>query len=111
MTGERSHTLILPAEAGIKTAQELAESLRDALAEHDHVAIDTGAVTGADITTVQSLLAARASAAAAGKSVTLLSPLAPPLRQVLAAAGFLAPGQEHAGFWPETSNPSEDAAA
>lgn len=99
MTGKRDHTLVLSGEAGIKAAQGVLATLREALEKHARIDIDTQAMTGADITTVQTLLAARAKAEASGKTMRILAPLGAPLQQVLASAGFLAPGASHAGFW------------
>lgn len=106
MTGERYHTLVLSGDAGIKAAQNVAASLRDALDSQERIGIDTQTLTGADITTVQTLLAARNSAAGMGKALAFHAPLAAPLRAVLEAGGFLGPGQPHAEFW----SPIEDAA-
>lgn len=99
MTGTRPHTLVLSGDAGIKAATDVAASLGQALADHDHVDIDTQALTGADVTTVQSLLSARATASAAGKTLHLLAPLGAPLVAVLDSAGFLSPTQQHRSFW------------
>lgn len=107
MTGKRSHTLVLSGDAGIKSAQDVAQSLRDAIESHAQVSVDTQTLGAADITTIQTLLAARAFAAARNKSLTLLAPLGQNLEAVLQQAGFLAPGQEHAGFW---STPSDQPA-
>lgn len=109
--GERRHIFFLPAEAGIKAAQDLANGLREALAAHDDIGIDTGNLTGADITTVQTLLAARATAEAMDKSIHMVTPVAEPLHLVLAAAGFLTSAQRHAGFWEDNSEPAGSADA
>jgi ABC-type transporter Mla MlaB component len=99
MTGTRPHTLVLSGDGGIKAAAEIAASLKAALDAHQHIDVDTQTLTGADVTTAQTLLAARASAAAEGKVMHLLAPLGPPLALVLQQAGFLAAGQDHRGFW------------
>jgi len=91
--------LVLTGDAGIRSAQAIAATLRQAIADHDHIDIDTQTLTEADVTTVQTLLAAASAARAAGKTLALLAPLGGPLDAVLHAAGFLAPDQEHAGFW------------
>lgn len=104
MAGTRPHTLVLSGDGTIKSAAEIAASLKQALAAHDHIEIDTQALTAADLTTAQSLLSARASAAAAGKTLSLLAPIGPPLRSLLDAAGFLAPAQPHRAFWAASSD-------
>jgi hypothetical protein len=99
MPHDDCYTLVLGADAGIKSAQSVATSLTQALSEHDSIGIDTQTLSGADITTIQTLLAARAKATQLGKSLDMLAPIGAPLIAVLNAAGFLSPGQEHAGFW------------
>ena len=99
MTDERTHMLVLTGDAGIKNATEVAANLRQAIEKHPAVAIDTQALSAADVTTVQTLLAARVNARAQGKGLSLLAPLGGPLRAVLDEAGFLTPGQEQAAFW------------
>ena len=93
MPHDDCYTLVLGADAGIKSAQSVATSLTQALSEHDSIGIDTQTLSDADITTIQTLLAARAKATQMGKSLDML------LIAVLNAAGFLSPGQEHAAFW------------
>jgi ABC-type transporter Mla MlaB component len=104
MTGTRPHTLVLSGDAGIKAAAEVATGLKQALAAHDHVDIDTQALVSADLTTAQTLLAARATAAAHGKTLHLLAPLGAPLQAVLDQAGLLAPAQTHRDFWATISD-------
>ena len=104
MAGKRSHTLVLSGEAGIKAAAEVASSLKQALASHDHIDIDTRSLASADLTTAQTLLAARNAAAAAGKQLRMLTPLGAPLEQLLAATGLLSAGQPHRDFWAATSD-------
>ncbi|WP_338608153.1 STAS domain-containing protein [Pelagibacterium nitratireducens] len=99
MPDKDCYTLVLGADAGIKSAQNVATSLAQALSEHDHIALDTQTLSEADITTVQTLLAARAKAEQTGKTLEMLAPIGAPLSAVLVSAGFLGSGQEHAGFW------------
>lgn len=107
MTGKRDHTLVLGGEAGIKSASDVLAKLREALEKHARVNIDTQAMTSADITTVQTLLSARAKAEASGKTLRMLAPLGAPLAQVLAAGGFLSPQGAQAAFWtPVTDQPA-----
>lgn len=107
MTEERTFTLVLSGDAGIKSAQNVADTLLKAIESHSRIEIDTQTVSAADVTTVQTLLSARATAQARDKQLSLLAPLGGPLRTVLAQSGFLSPGQEHAGFWsPVTDQPA-----
>lgn len=104
MTEERRHTLVLTGDAGIKSARDVADSLLKAIESHANIQVDTQTVSAADVTTVQTLLSARASANAGQKHLTLLAPLGAPLQAVLKQAGFLNPGQEHLSFWPIPSD-------
>lgn len=99
MTEERSHTLALTGDTGIKSARIVADALLEAIENHARIAVDTQTVSAADVTTVQTLLSARATARARDKELILLAPLGAPLQAVLEQAGFLSPGQEHLRFW------------
>ena len=91
MTRDSVHVVRISGDAGLRAAQDIALSLRQALAGHDKVAIATDAVTGADITTIQILLAARKQALASGKSLSLAAPPAGALRDLLIQTGCLDP--------------------
>lgn len=104
MTEERTFTLALTGDAGIKAAQDVATSLREAIENNSSIAVDTQTLSAADITTAQTLLAARASALALGKQLRLLAPLGSPLQALLGQAGLLSPGQEHLAFWSAASD-------
>lgn len=99
MTEDRAHTLVISGDAGVKVAAEVASSLATAIDQFDRIAVDTQTVSTADVTTIQTLLSARATARARGKDLSLLAPLGEALSPVLAQAGFLSPEQEHVGFW------------
>lgn len=99
MTEDRSHTLVLTGDAGIKSAQDVAASLLEAIENNARVEVDTQTLSGADVTTVQTLLSARATAHARQQDLTLLAPLGASLTAVLDQAGFLSPGQKHRDFW------------
>lgn len=101
MTGSSTFTLVLTGDISVKSAQETLGSLKEALAAHGSIAIDTSGVTQADVTSVQTLLAARTNAQALGKSLTLKGPPGPKLQAVLEGAGFLNPAQPAARFWIE----------
>lgn len=91
--------LELSGDAGIRRAQDVARQLGEAVAAHPAIVVATSGLTAADLTTVQSLLSARATATGQGKALALAQPLAGPLADVLSKMGFNAPGQPHAAFW------------
>lgn len=68
----------------------------------DAIEIDAAAVTEADLSLVQLLLAARKAAQQSGKTLVLARPVSGALRDVLLRGGFLAPGaprKEEDAFW------------
>ena len=103
MTSKSVHVVKVSGDAGLKSAQDVAASLRQALAGHDRVSVATEAITGADITTIQLLLAARKQALATGKSLSLAAPPTGALRELLIQTGCLgADGQpliQDGEFW------------
>jgi len=101
MTGDAIFTLALSGDVSVKTAQDVVGRLREAIAAHAGIALDTSGVSAADVTTVQSLLAARAKAQALGKTLTFAGPPGPKLQAVLEGAGFLHPDQPAASFWTQ----------
>ncbi|MBO9590126.1 STAS domain-containing protein [Devosia sp.] len=101
MTGSSTFTLVLTGDVSVKSAQDVLGRLREAVAGHAAIAIDTQDISQADVTTVQTLLSARAKAEALGKSLTLKGPPGPKLQAVLEGAGFLNPAQPAARFWTE----------
>lgn len=101
MTGTSTFTLALTGDVSVKSAQDMLGRLKEAVAEHGAIALETTDITQADVTTVQTLLAARVKAEALGKSLTLKGPPGPKLQAVLEGAGFLNPAQPMARFWTE----------
>lgn len=101
MTGNSSFTLALAGDVSVKSAQDMLGRLKEAVAAHPAITLDTSDVTQADVTTVQSILAARSTANALGKTISMKGPLAPKLHAVLEGAGFLNPAQPAARFWTE----------
>lgn len=99
MTGTSTFTLALTGDVSVKSAQDLLGRLKEAVAAHPAIALDTSGITQADVTTVQSILAARTKAEALGKSMTIAGAPGPKLQAVLEGAGFLAPAQPAAHFW------------
>ena len=101
MTGTHS-IFSLSGDVGVKSAGNLAADLHEAIGKHSVIGIDTLALSAADITTVQTLLAARRLVQARGGSLVMLAPIGAPLHDLLLQAGLLAPGQEDAEFWSAT---------
>jgi ABC-type transporter Mla MlaB component len=115
MTRDSVHLLKISGDAGLRAAQELSERLRQALGHHDRVAIATDAITAADITTIQLLLAARKQAQAAGKSLSLVASPVGVLRDLLIQVGCLDTGGQAPSpdddFWNEPIRQGKGKAA
>ena len=111
MTRDSVHVVKIAGDAGLRAAQDIAGSLRQALTGHDKVAIATEAITGADITTIQLLLAARKQAMAAGKSLSLATPPTGVLRDLLIQVGCLdadgRPLTPDGDFWTQPTGQGE----
>jgi anti-anti-sigma regulatory factor len=113
MTGDSPHTLEISGDAGLRNVQDIAGLLRQALADHSNITVVTDGLTSIDVTILQLLVAARKSALAAGKILTLRAPPDGVLHRLLVQTGFvgtdgksLTPEGE---FWTQTS-PTEKAA-
>lgn len=113
MTETSVHLVQLAGNVGLRVAQDTAVVLREALAGFDAVTIATDAITGADITTIQVLLAARKQALATGKSLTLAAPPSGVLRALLVETGCLSaegrPLTPDGDFWTQSTRQSEPA--
>ncbi len=107
MTDDRYYLLTLTGDCSVKSAQAVAAQLREALPGRKRIAVATADVTAADLTTIQLLLAARASAAANGCAFAMAAPIAAPLRDVLQASGLSGPGDSD--FWTSTISVEEAA--
>lgn len=110
MSARTPHVVEISGDAGLRAAQHVCVQLRKALATHDAVAVATGAITGADITTIQLLLSARRHAEIALKSFSLTAAPTGVFRDLLVASGCLtADGQpltSDGDFW--TQQPRQD---
>lgn len=100
MTSTLEHILRLDGDIGVKAATSVADVLRQALQDHATVLVDTQAVTHADLTSVQTLLAARRLADQNETTVRMAEPLAPALVNALTSLGLLSAGQADLSFWP-----------
>lgn len=77
---------------------EAHEKVLEAFDQDLPIVVDLEGVTDADLTLVQLLEAARASAARRGRSLTLSAPASGPTRVVLERGGFLG-APDRAAFW------------
>lgn len=115
MARDSVHIVEIAGDAGLRSAQDLAKQLRDAIIAHQSVAIATDAITAADVTTIQLLLAARKMALASDKSCTLSAPPGGVLRSLLIQTGILdADGRPLApdgDFWTPTPLQAKGKAA
>ncbi len=87
----------------IRTIDAARIDLVDAVARHGAITVDCSAATETNVSLVQLLLAARASAARAGHRFALSQPVGDALRTTLLRGGFLSddpsiPGRDDA-FW------------
>jgi anti-anti-sigma regulatory factor len=113
MTGDSAHMLSISGDAGLRNVQDIAGLLRQALDKHSTITVATDDLTSIDVTILQLLVAARKSALASGKTLTLRAPPDGVLHRLLVQTGFvgtdgksLTPEGE---FWTKTS-PTEHAA-
>lgn len=113
MVASSTYTIPLSGDFSLKNIAELHETLRNLLAEHQSITVDTSGMTSADICTLQLLASARKTAIATGRTLDLIIPRAGALERVLTAAGFLDaqgnPQTSEGDFWRPSSLPSEAA--
>ena len=113
MTGDSAHTLKISGDAGLRNVQDIAGLLRQALEKHSAVTVATDGLTSIDITILQLLVAARKSALASGKTLTLRAPSNGVLHRLLVQTGFVGTDGKsrtpEGEFWTKTS-PTEQAA-
>lgn len=84
----------------VNRIEEIHRRLSAGLGAGGPLAVDCRAVAEADISFIQLLIAARASALRRGTAFTLMQPLAEPLRSALERGGFAAgTGASDADFW------------
>lgn len=95
--------LVLEGPATVRTIEPIHARLTELLAGHDAIEVDCAAVTEADLSLVQLLLAARRSAARDGKILSMTAPASSALHQALTVGGFLSadgdPRDPDAAFW------------
>ena len=93
----------LSGQQTLRNCEQLQATLLAALASRRPVVVDAAAVSEADLSAVQALLAARRTARAQGTPFTLAAPASGALLDVLRRGGFVADdgsgGRPDADFW------------
>jgi anti-anti-sigma regulatory factor len=111
MTTAKAHTVELQGSLSVRDAAGLAATLTAALEAHPAVAVSTAAVTDADVSILQVLVAAHKSAARTGRGLTLKAPADGALRRTLVAAGFVSAAGEplapEGRFWTGSAGRSK----
>jgi len=92
-------TIALSGTQTIREAAETVETLRAAISQNDDISLDCSGVTEADLTFIQMVMAARKSAEAKGKTLSLKAAAQGPLLAALDAAGIKVAGTQQ--FWFE----------
>jgi anti-anti-sigma regulatory factor len=82
--------VVMPAALTIREADRIQSQLLQAIREQDQISVDCSAATEVDLSFVQLILAARKSAAALGKTLTVIPPTSGVLREVLWRGGIVA---------------------
>jgi anti-anti-sigma factor len=89
----------LAGELTLESAGELHAFLSAKLAETDRLVLDLEAVTAADLTAAQLLIAAHRKAQALGKRFELVGRATPVVHRLCEAAGLLGAGLPEAALW------------
>jgi ABC-type transporter Mla MlaB component len=87
--------LVLDGALTMRTAEAVCTTLRGALAANPSVMVDCTGAADVDLSFIQLLLAARASARQANKTVTLVAAPDGPLLDALTRAGFRVTHEDH----------------
>lgn len=95
------HTIRLEGAQTIREAEGLALRLREALAAHDGVRVETQAVSAADVAVLQVMVAAHRTARRDGRTLSIEAASGGALEAALQAGGLAAPGviRLEAGAW------------
>jgi ABC-type transporter Mla MlaB component len=85
----------------LRTADEILQRLRSRLEGQQRLEIDLSGTTEIDVSGIQLILSARATARAAGKVVTVVQPLSAAAHAALQQGGFLPAGEadRKISFW------------
>lgn len=106
MSEQQSGTacVILDGPLTVREIDAVQARLAAALRQHPTVTVDCAAATQVDVSLIQLLLAARASATHTGKTLRLDAPAEGVLHAALAAGGFL-PNAPDVAFWNGSDAP------
>ena len=88
MSRPSAHPLHLSGDLSLRNISELHTRLKQALAEHRAIDLDTAAVESVDVGTLQLLVSATKSAAADDRTLSLAVDAATPMGRALVRAGF-----------------------
>ncbi|ODT26734.1 MAG: hypothetical protein ABS35_10300 [Kaistia sp. SCN 65-12] len=88
MSRSSAHPLHLSGDLSLRNISELQTRLKQALAEHRAIDIDTAGVESIDVGTLQLLVSATRSAAADDRSLSLAAGAGTPMGRALVRAGF-----------------------
>jgi ABC-type transporter Mla MlaB component len=106
--------LLLHGAMTLREVDAVRSRLLEAMSVNDTIEIDCSAVTGADVSFIQCLIAARRTAAATGKRLSLAAPAQGALLDALVRGGFLYSSPDGSGpgeptstdpFWIEDTAP------
>jgi ABC-type transporter Mla MlaB component len=102
--------LVLDGSLTVRTIAAVHSKLSNVLQHHAAVAVDCAAATEIDLSFVQLLLAARKTAARAGKTLALARPASGALHDALLRTGLLPPVDggpaDEAAFWLKGADPT-----
>ena len=93
------HTVSLTGSLTIRTANSVRAQLLDAVAKGHAVTVDCSGADEVDLTFVQLLVAARASAGRAGGGLALTQPAGGALMAALRQGGFINGDRDDDRFW------------
>jgi ABC-type transporter Mla MlaB component len=96
-----SGDLTLVGALTVRNIRQIHDHMRDVLRQHAHMRIDCQAASDIDLSFIQLVLAARRSAEAEGKSVSLAHPASGVLLERLTQSGLVGPDANQAEqvFW------------
>lgn len=95
----RSGKLALHGDVTLRHLEPVRAKLLELLERHAEISVDCDAISRVDLGLIQLLLAARKSAQAAGKTLTLARPATGALRNALSRGGFIGAASEQNAFW------------
>lgn len=92
-------TVSVPEHCSLQTATHLHEGLCQAFEQPDPIELDLDALVEGDLSLIQLLVAARATANAAGRALSLARPANPALAALLERSGLVPGCPDEITFW------------